>query len=234
MRKRNGFTLIELLVVIAIIAVLAAILFPVFAKAREKARQASCQSNMRQMGLALLEYAQDWDETYPVGTYNGPADNNHYISPMYALQPYIGAPAKTFMRCPSTNWQWGAYPSGSPYAGHGYLVNRGIVLAGYKGIGPVTEGSVVRPAEVIAYIEAWDPGQGLYNFCVGLNSSNGKNAYIEPYKTVLERHNGGFNITFCDGHAKWTNVSRLGGANSNWTLLPWFATAETYPAGVNP
>src|SRR5881628_2562260 len=63
--RRSGFTLIELLVVIAIIAILAAILFPVFAQAREKARQASCGSNQRQMGLAFMMYAQDYDETLP-------------------------------------------------------------------------------------------------------------------------------------------------------------------------
>src|SRR5262245_16743330 len=66
-RSQRGFTLIELLVVIAIIAILAAILFPVFAQAREKARQASCMSNVRQIGLAALQYAQDYDETI-VGT----------------------------------------------------------------------------------------------------------------------------------------------------------------------
>jgi len=64
---QSGFTLIELLVVIAIIAILAAILFPVFAKAREKARQAACASNMQQIGLAILQYAQDYDERLPVG-----------------------------------------------------------------------------------------------------------------------------------------------------------------------
>jgi prepilin-type N-terminal cleavage/methylation domain-containing protein len=66
-RKPTGFTLIELLVVIAIIAILAAILFPVFARARENARKASCASNLRQLGLAVLQYSGDYDECYPWG-----------------------------------------------------------------------------------------------------------------------------------------------------------------------
>ncbi|MBC7808436.1 MAG: prepilin-type N-terminal cleavage/methylation domain-containing protein, partial [Akkermansiaceae bacterium] len=69
---RNGFTLIELLVVIAIIAILAAILFPVFAQARDKARQTSCLSNIKQLGLAMVQYTIDYDETYPRADYFGP------------------------------------------------------------------------------------------------------------------------------------------------------------------
>ncbi|HEY3298451.1 MAG TPA: prepilin-type N-terminal cleavage/methylation domain-containing protein, partial [Armatimonadota bacterium] len=68
-KRNSGFTLIELLVVIAIIAILAAILFPVFAQAREKARSASCLSNEKQIGLGLMMYMQDYDETYPMAYY---------------------------------------------------------------------------------------------------------------------------------------------------------------------
>jgi prepilin-type N-terminal cleavage/methylation domain-containing protein/prepilin-type processing-associated H-X9-DG protein len=79
--RRNGFTLIELLVVIAIIAILAAILFPVFASAREKARQANCQSNLKQIGLAVLQYNQDYDENYPPSVTERYAPSTAYSTP---------------------------------------------------------------------------------------------------------------------------------------------------------
>src|SRR6201988_4702864 len=87
--RNRGFTLIELLVVIAIIAILAAILFPVFAQAREKARQASCLSNMKQIGLGMTMYVQDYDETFPCNPWNGQpvgtADND-YGKPTYVTR----------------------------------------------------------------------------------------------------------------------------------------------------
>ena len=91
--RRKGFTLIELLVVIAIIAILAAILFPVFARAREKARTASCQSNLKQIGIAAMMYAQDYDENVVPAIYDGPIDTpSTYVDLVYwvnLLDPYI-------------------------------------------------------------------------------------------------------------------------------------------------
>ena len=89
--KYQGFTLIELLVVIAIIAILAAILFPVFAQAREKARQITCASNEKQIGLALAQYTQDWDETYPLANYipDPSTGINGYINWQYEVDPYV-------------------------------------------------------------------------------------------------------------------------------------------------
>src|SRR5436853_560395 len=110
---RRAFTLIELLVVIAIIAILAAILFPVFAQAREKARQASCLSNMRQIGTAITMYAQDYDETYPLGR----TTNTPVVYWFQMVEPYVKAGATTNDRskglsiwvCPN---YYGPYPDG--------------------------------------------------------------------------------------------------------------------------
>jgi len=89
-KSRKGFTLIELLVVIAIIAILAAILFPVFAKVREKARQTTCVNNEKQIGIAVLQYVQDYDECYPLVRFAAPPGGpTQYIEWTVAVQPYI-------------------------------------------------------------------------------------------------------------------------------------------------
>jgi len=103
--KKSGFTLIELLVVIAIIAILAAILFPVFAQARERARQSSCLSNMKQLGLAFMQYNQDFDEGFPeylLGQSGGTAEDN-------IVPGNMDSPTRPAERYHTDVWRWAGY-----------------------------------------------------------------------------------------------------------------------------
>src|SRR5436309_9431139 len=106
-RREAGFTLIELLVVIAIIAILAAILFPVFAQARDKARQTSCISNLRQLGTGMMMYVQDYDDTYPAVWYT---DTGHWGN---VILPYLGQGKQIWtggiMICPSALYRGWSY-----------------------------------------------------------------------------------------------------------------------------
>ena len=198
---KRGFTLIELLVVIAIIAILAAILFPVFAKAREKARQTSCLSNLKQLGLAMLQYAQDYDEVFPDRS-NGPttfttqvqADPNFnfngttlwYNCWTNSIFPYIKN--SQIYRCPSTSWSWYgvAYAMAIHYAAAG---------GGSVSLGRINMGTVKRPAQIGLIFEVGPCGGGC-QYCL-YNSSTYSSRY------VAARHNEGTNIAFIDGHVKW-------------------------------
>jgi prepilin-type N-terminal cleavage/methylation domain-containing protein/prepilin-type processing-associated H-X9-DG protein len=175
-----GFTLIELLVVISIIAVLAAILFPVFARAREKGRQAACTSNLKQLGIALQMYSDDCDGYYPRGQF-WPFTGVHLWSDVIA--PYVKNTA--VFKCPS---------QGSDAYGYGYNIaywGAGDAYDGMHGINdtwPVHESLVPSPAETI-----WVVDFGTYWGC-------GKDYSIEE---PTKRHNDGANTLFVDGHAKW-------------------------------
>ena len=151
MRNAKGFTLIELLVVIAIIAILAAILFPVFAQAREKARQTSCASNEKQIGLALLQYSQDYDEQFPGINTNGSA----YSSPdrsgtgwNLVLDPYVKS-SQSF-KCPSETPKFGITPTSTSPS---YQLNRNIVVNQFTGL-PITLGQMTSPSVTVMLVES--------------------------------------------------------------------------------
>ena len=125
MRARaKGFTLIELLVVIAIIAILAAILFPVFARARENARRASCTSNMKQIGLGVMQYTQDYDEKYPLPPFRTPGSDGRNTMWGQTVQPYIKS--TQLFSCPSNTQGQRLYSNQTtslPQVACGYAVN---------------------------------------------------------------------------------------------------------------
>lgn len=196
MRKNGlGFTLIELLVVIAIIAILAAILFPVFARAREKSNQASCLSNEKQLGIAFLMYSQDYDDKLCLGYTYGTKKGGSYADAWYdLLQPFVKN--LKILTCPSAgnavlmgddNLQIGYgmnYPLSDPRAD----TNSAYVVSSL--------GSITKPSETILVVD---------------QNGNSKTSYgwVYPWgfgawdTNVSFRHNNGSNALFIDGHSKW-------------------------------
>ena len=193
---RRGFTLIELLVVIAIIAILAAILFPVFARAREKARQSSCLSNVKQIGLGILMYSQDYDGLYPrrCGNYLDAPE----ICWMHKVHPYVNN--LQIFQCPSA-------PEGNPGGAYGdgaHNLPSGVdQWLGSYGINchhtNQKEAQIKNPAQTIMLSEVSPSGWAIFKH--PWPASDGR--VCGP--TIQSRHNDGFNGCFFDGHTKWYN-----------------------------
>ena len=201
--RRSGFTLIELLVVIAIIAILAAILFPVFAQAREKARQATCTSNMMQIGTACMMYVQDNDEHWvPWSVQTTPTT---YVPFYTTLNPYIKLPVSKAQggvwNCPSNipAAQW----SNANAPQHTYVpstlrsVGNGCDDTPVSGAGCTIDAKIASPASTISFVESgtdWD----AWDFEVaesGLWSGG-------PTPWMFAGHAGHSNYLFADGHVK--------------------------------
>ncbi len=188
--RRKGFTLIELLVVIAIIAILAAILFPVFAKAREKARQTACLSNMRQLGMACQQYAQDWDDHIP-GLYNTadvvsyPSGNLGYCSWSSQIYPYVKS--RNVFDCPdaTSTHKWGDGNMANSFSyGSNFVLS--ITWLGYI----PTLGQLAYPSQTI------------------LLGDSDNYALSQSGNVCANRHNEGLNYSFGDGHAKWYKCTK--------------------------
>ncbi len=187
MKNRHAFTLIELLVVIAIIAILAAILFPVFAQAREKARTVTCLSNGKQMGIGLMMYAQDYDERLPrvwtnVGGPNPAAVGGGARDWKDDIQPYIKNSA--VMRCPTAPAQW---------PGYGY----NVWFATGSGIS-LTEIEWDARQLLIADVQPTGASAVDRTMPMGCRFSNGDTRFQADL-----RHQKGLIGIFADGHSKW-------------------------------
>lgn len=216
---QRGFTLIELLVVIAIIAILAAILFPVFAQARESARQASCLSNLRQFALATLQYVQDYDELFPQSVYSMdapiliPFSNNRVFTVYDAVAPYVKN--NDILVCPSSRpgIDFEAILQTVGLRGSG-----GFRYASYALNFAVFQDPAVPPGlfaddPVVSLAQIQDPVNTTMFFDSVYKRPN--DPPIDPNcprPTWLfgwdnfpgdPRHKDGININFVDGHAKW-------------------------------
>jgi prepilin-type N-terminal cleavage/methylation domain-containing protein len=223
-RGYPGFTLIELLVVIAIIAILAAILFPVFAQAREKARQTSCLSNTKQIGLGAMMYCQDYDEMYP-RMYAWNTSTWEELPGFDTLAaPYMGQAvgrdrAPGLFKCPSDGIaRWN---NASPRT---YSMALSAVTSGWADMGNNVWGApgiplaaAQAPADTLFAVERPGPGNifGGSN-CAGtetpnrqLNDCNGG--------TTKPLHSEGWNYTFIDGHSKWFRPQTTVGRGLNGT-----------------
>ena len=207
-RTKTAFTLIELLVVIAIIAILAAILFPVFARARENARRSSCQSNLKQIALGIIQYTQDYDERFPMGvTFN--SSPGQTVNDL--VQPYVKSD-QVFV-CPSdsepldVSWTYLA-PLYTTKSSYGF--NDRVITVPALSPPPLP----ANPPKSLAQINEASKTTLMYD---GTNQKAGSvgQMYSAP------RHLEGGNVAYCDGHVKWTNTKpEHSQTNDRWNSDP--------------
>ncbi len=241
---RSGFTLVELLVVIAIIAILAAILFPVFARARENARRSSCQSNLKQIGLGLMQYVQDYDGSQPFFSTSGitgyvappevaalPGASSTDVKWSHLIQPYIKS-SQVFV-CPSR--------SDARALGRNVSYGYNFHYLSYSRSGPAfyvaRDSAIEFPAQTVAiadsrgtgdgaYLKDGDPNDASRELNHGYSLDPRADAAALPtghtsssgglYSIVSDRHLEGGNVAFADGHVKWMKGAVLLRDSSYW------------------
>jgi prepilin-type N-terminal cleavage/methylation domain-containing protein/prepilin-type processing-associated H-X9-DG protein len=210
MNPKSAFTLIELLVVMAIISLLAAILFPVFGRARENARRASCQNNLRQIGMGVMQYTQDWDERLPYNAWDPPHGGvNYYMDPSHTkastprgIQPYLKS-IQVFV-CPSAHVYTGALPddvSNTSYYENGVVTAR--MLA-----------AIPESANTVLIQEGEGRSNTYYSRPTAAYCPVGQYSFFQFYPTAgnpayNNYHFNGGNLLFCDGHVKWRKVTTI-------------------------
>lgn len=248
LRNNKAFTLIELLVVIAIIAILAAILFPVFARARENARRSSCMSNLKQIGLGVMQYTQDYDEKYPYNWGDGTSTTptvyvNDSSSPGYSLKtkPQAGGAAQRYF-----TWMDFIYPyvkstqvfvcpsatSDATAPSYGYSGAIGGFMR-YKYDGSTVPGAttprtaaalsaVQRPSEVYMIMDY----NSAYGYIAGADDVPAfARSTVKSTNQLVAPHLDGGNFAYADGHVKWQSRSTIAAVVNNTTVCPANPTA---------
>jgi prepilin-type N-terminal cleavage/methylation domain-containing protein/prepilin-type processing-associated H-X9-DG protein len=236
-RDRSGFTLIELLVVIAIIAILAAILFPVFAKARERARATSCANNMKQLGIGLYTYLNDWDEYFPQTRFqSNPA---YHWNWKRALRSYVKSTA-VFL-CPSNDYAWrnseftgapgdesnNSWPNKEDKIPDSYAVDGGAFghnIDAYATSGPRSVADFPDPSGQIFLLESRggypDLGPWMLTATLAEDSSKG---YFQTHNSKST-----CNWLFADTHAKALTIQQTMSPREMWH------NDDLFSAGLGP
>jgi len=217
---RTAFTLIELLVVIAIIAILASILFPVFARARENARRASCLSNLKQIGLGVMMYKQDYDGRFPrAGWTDGevlPCPSGSGSCPAsWPVKVYPYVKSVQVFNCPSDTRVWQGDTSGTTTISYGY---------NYANLDWVNEAAIDKPSQMIMMADM----QGTVTYALYQANSYTSTTDI---REISDRHLNGAVLNFVDGHAKWIHIAR--DSSTNHTIPPTAAQGIYWKANAS-
>ena len=235
----QAFTLIELLVVIAIIAILAAILFPVFARARENARRASCQSNLKQIGLGILQYTQDYDERFP--KISTPVAAAPPVGWADTIQPYLKS--VQIFKCPSFTGPTSDAPNTAGYTT--YWINSVLNDDPGNGVVGKSQASVSNPSLTIMNGDGGNasPHTNARFNCNGCNAQGsapglavgcgGVAGLANNLTAGGQQHLEGLNVSFTDGHVKWYKSSTTQNSPVIYNLITPFSGAAV-SSGNNP
>lgn len=245
-QNKKAFTLIELLVVIAIIAILAAILFPVFARARENARRASCSSNLKQIGMGMMQYLQDYDEKYPTQASLNPSPYAELSAQpltattmtwIGAIYPYVKS--WQLFKCPSTD-DYVRVPAAAPGVGGnptvnsntGYVANGLVIQSSNTGGRPMAV--IPNPSQIVMLQELFFS----YSYALIRPNRDAATSYYIYWNYVggsdpgmNNLHFDGGNQAFADGHVKWRKQSAI--CASDYGLQALAASNNCGPAIPN-
>ena len=235
-KTRSAFTLIELLVVIAIIAILAAILFPVFARARENARRSSCQSNLKQIGLGIIQYQQDYDEKFPLAMQQAPGDIVRGWSAQ--IQPYTKS--LQILQCPSepNPSNDGTNPQSNGYTDYWYNAslswNGDTAAPNYASA--VSSASLLFPTLTVMNGDGGGNNSTYSALRLNGNSCTSRENFASPAPPAGPglatavcnagyRHLEGMNLSYTDGHVKWSKANQ-GSSGKIYNQLTGFASTN--------